>query len=672
VTAVITLFEGRFDRELLSGALTGWIALVPDVALGLIAAILIDVRPASAVLALGIGVCLIAALRAYAVVTARYRVLEVLDSFTDELGTAVLDDRLHTELLGQLRDRLHADSAWIEVIGDGPGRLELPGGSDHLVATELPAGADDLRERARGGAVALAGSHRTGDGIVGIVKVGDDRLLVGVADRRGEVRSFDHEDVRLFDVLVAHASVALQNVRLVDQLRTEVRANEDLATLDQLTGLPNRTLFTRRLDDARSSGSPVAVLLLGIDRFKDVNDTLGHQAGDELLVAIGGRLAAATGPDSVVARLGGDEFAVLWWGLPEDEAVVRSHGVIDAVDGLYPVMGIEIDVSAAGGLATQGTQQTTAVALLRCADVARYLAKEARSSLEVYSPDRDTYSPARLAMAGRLRSAIDAGELTLHYQPQLDMATQQVVGAEALIRWMPPGRPPVSPVDLIEVAERTGLIRPLTQFVLREAVGQAARWAAMGMPLRVSANLSARNLTDEGLVEQLAALLAEHDLSPSLFEVEVTETSVMADPAASVAALRAIHALGVNISVDDFGTGHSSLAYLTQLPVDQLKIDMSFVQVLGQGDAPTAVVGAIVDLGRRLGLEVIAEGVETAGNVDVLRGLGCHLAQGYFYSRPLAVPAFEDWFATHTGATPQPAARPAVAPPGARRHPTPA
>jgi len=567
-----------------------------------------------------VGAIVSAVDRASALVSLRHQVLEVLDSFTAALGTAVVDGDLHRTLLEQMGDRLHAETAWIQSADRPDERIVWHADGQPLRADEL-ADADDGRER--------------GDAIIGTVRVGDARLLVAVEHRAGSVRAFDGEDRRLFDLLVAHAGIALQNVRLVDQLRHEARLNEELATRDQLTGLPNRTKFLRDLDRLPPTG-PVGVLLLGVDRFQEVNDTLGHQRGDELLIEVGKRLLAAVDGEASIARLAGDEFAVRWPTADAHELLRRSRSVLSAVNGLYELAGMELDVSLTGGLAVRSERSTEPVTLLRQADVAMYLAKSDRQPLLIYSADRDTANAARLAMAGRLRQAISTRELTLDYQPQIDLATDRVIGVEALARWRPPGQErPVPPIEFIDVAERTGLIHSLTRLVLDQALEQAAAWAAAGLHLRVSANLSARNLEDPRLADDLHRLLAVHGVDPRRFEIEVTETSVMIDPPAAIETLRRIHDLGVAISIDDFGTGHSSLSYLTQLPVDQLKIDRSFVRDLTAPGNGAAVVNAIIDLGHHLGLEIVAEGVETPAHVELLTSMGADVGQGYVFARPL-------------------------------------
>ena len=639
VTAAISLFEGGFDKELLEGAVTGWAAVVPDVLISLLAVNVLDVSRSAVWLVGGIGVLFAAVVRLYSQVTARYRVLEVLDAFTSRLGEAVVAGRMREVLLEQLAELLHAETTWIEETGTAPPtRLVFHG--------EGP-----VREQPLGDRAALQAQMGAGpgeDGIVGIIHVDREVLLVGVEHRRGETRAFDREDVRLFNLLIGHVGIGLQNVRLVEELQEEARANELLATRDQLTGLPNRTLFHRWVRDTLGLGRGAAVLVLGIDRFKEVNETLGHAAGDALLEQVGARVEAAHG---FVARLGGDEFGLLWAGTDREKITQQARSVIEDLQGLYRLDGIDLDldVSATGGLTfgAKGTDEDDAITLLRQADVAMYLAKESRIPFGIYSADLDTFSPAQLAMAGALRAAIEAEELELHYQPKIDLRTERVVGAEALLRWFPEGRSPVPPPQFIEIAERTGLIKPLTRLVLRDAVRQAKRWSDAGHRWRISANLSSRNIDEPDLVPFVAGLLAEHQLDPSLLEIELTETSVMTDPALATTVMTDLRALGLSISIDDFGTGHSSLAQLTRLPVDQLKIDRSFVLDMETQSSGLVVVQTIVDLGQRLGLEIVAEGVETTANLTALRAMGCTTGQGYYFARPMAVQAFEAWIEGH-------------------------
>jgi diguanylate cyclase (GGDEF)-like protein len=412
-----------------------------------------------------------------------------------------------------------------------------------------------------------------------------------------------------------------------------------LATHDTLTGLPNRTLFHEGLDEQLAGVRSIVVLLIDLDRFKEVNDTLGHALGDELLVEVGRRLQPLLAPPDLVARLGGDEFAVLMEASSEAAALCRVDELLTRIRQPFDIAGLDVDIDASIGVAMADDPSLTAADLIRRADVAMYAAKEDRCGRALYSKDRDHYSAERLALAGRLRRGIADGELLLHYQPQVDLATGAAVGVEALLRWNYPGRGLLSPDEFIPVAERTELIRPLTSYVFSAAIAQAAQWSRDGYDLQMSVNLSARNLTEDDLVESITGLLISHRLSPSMLAVELTETTVMTNPDRAADVMRRLRAIGVKISIDDFGTGHSSLAYLTTLPNDELKIDRSFIQAMSTDPNAETVVRAIVDLARSLRLDIVAEGVETSEDAEALRQIGCSTAQGYLYSRPL--PAIE-------------------------------
>jgi diguanylate cyclase (GGDEF)-like protein len=416
-----------------------------------------------------------------------------------------------------------------------------------------------------------------------------------------------------------------------------------LATHDPLTGLPNRTLFHERLNEQLAGPRSIAVLLIDLDRFKEVNDTLGHALGDELLVEVGRRLRPLLpGPD-LIARLGGDEFAVLMEATDETDTLGRVDELLAQIRQPFDIAGLDFDIDASIGVAMADDPSLTAADLIRRADVAMYTAKEDRAGRALYASDRDHYSAERLALAGRLRRGIADGELVAHYQPQVDLATGHVVGVEALLRWDYPGRGLVSPNEFVPVAERTELIRPLTAFVFAAAIAQAAIWRRSGHDLNVSVNLSPRNLGEDDLVESVAHLLVLHNVPPASLVVELTETTVMASPSRAADVMRRLRAIGVKISIDDFGTGHSSLAYLTALPNDELKIDRSFIQAMSTDPNAETVVRAIVDLARSLRLDVVAEGIETAEDAAALQAIGCATGQGYLFSRPLTADAMTAW-----------------------------
>ncbi len=428
---------------------------------------------------------------------------------------------------------------------------------------------------------------------------------------------------------------------------------------DRLTGLPNRTLLADRLDQALRGGrreqTTAGLLLIDLDRFKDVNDTLGHHYGDALLQQIGPRLSAALRDVDSVARLGGDEFAVL---LPTvsgvDAALAVAEKLRHALTDPFVVDDVALDVEASIGVVVSGVHGQHAATLLQRADVAMYVAKEQNLGVFAYDPQADAHSPERLAVLGDLRRGLDRGELFLHYQPKVDLSSGVTVGAEALVRWQHPVRGLIPPDGFIPLAEHTGLIGPLTLYVLDAALTQVRSWLDAGHSVPVAVNLSARNLLDQRLSEQIVALLAKHRLRPDMLRLEVTESAIMTDPARAQALLARLHKLGIAIAIDDFGAGYTSLAQLKTLPVTELKIDRSFVATMDTDVANALIVRSVVDLGHNLGLTTIAEGVETQSAMNTLAEFGCDIVQGYHLARPLPAPEFLTWFAAHAP-EPQPA-----------------
>jgi diguanylate cyclase (GGDEF)-like protein len=423
---------------------------------------------------------------------------------------------------------------------------------------------------------------------------------------------------------------------------------------DSLTGLANRVLLRRQIQAMLTDvteARPLTLLMLDLNRFKDVNDTFGHHYGDRLLREAALRLTDTIGTDGTVARLGGDEFAILLPAAGAAQAEAAAARVEAALRAPLELDGYALEVSASVGLSLALSHTDNADALLRRADVAMYVAKRSGAEWAAYAPDQEHNTPDTLALIVELRRAIEQGELVLYYQPQVDLTTDRVIGVEALARWPHPRRGMVPPDEFIPLAEHTGLIRSLSNWVLLAAVVQARAWQLQGIDLPVAVNLSASNLQDSTLPDTVGALLREHGLSADCLQVEVTESAVMVDRDGAVAVLARLRALGVRVSVDDFGTGHSSLAYLKELPVDEVKIDKAFVQHLVTDPRDRAIVRAIIGLAHELGLVVVAEGVENRGTWDVLRRAGCDVIQGYFVSRPVSAADLAVWLsASRSGA----------------------
>jgi diguanylate cyclase (GGDEF)-like protein len=417
----------------------------------------------------------------------------------------------------------------------------------------------------------------------------------------------------------------------------QAAVNQFRARHDRLTGLPNRIELQERLaaelERARRHGGSVAVLVLDLDDFGDVNDTLGHHQGDALLCEVARRLVEAAHPDELVARFGGDEFAVLTpraRDVPEAERL--AHRLRAALAPPARIQGVDLDVRATVGIAIHPRDGDAADLLLLRASMAEHSAKEDGRAAVAYDLARDHHSPERLALAAELRQGIDAGELELSYQPKLDLRTGAIAGVEALVRWRHPARGMLMPDEFMGLAERTGLVRPLTHWTLREATRQQERWVAAGLALGIAVNLSARALAPD-LPGFMTELVRAHP--GTRLEIELTETTMLRGTAESVAILDSLAALGFRLAVDDFGTGYASLAYLKRLPVQEIKIDRAFVTTMDSDPDDRAIVHAILDLARRLGLDVVAEGVETAAVLEDLRALGCRFAQGYAVGRPM-------------------------------------
>jgi len=495
--------------------------------------------------------------------------------------------------------------------------------------------------------VPLNGRRRFLGGIAGINKQGGG--------------DFDQRDFELLSLFASQVTVAIENAMILEQLNTagrraeayreklEVlnarlkRTNSDLQRLavrDPLTGLPNRTLIMDRLRqamrEAHRNEQNMALIMLDLDHFKEVNDTLGHSVGDNLLVGVGRSLGSVLREPDTLGRLGGDEFAIV---LPDTD----RESITTVVDKLQSALRepIRVDhnsfsVGASMGVALYPDHGEDASSLLKCADVAMYSAKRTRGDYAVYDPLEDQHNPDRLEMLQDLRTAIQEEAMSIAFQPKLDLRTNRVTGIEALARWIYPQRGVVPPFEFIPVVEHTGLIKPFTLQILDKAVAFCRQCVDKGYLLDVAVNLSAHNLRDPNLPEQIGDILLRHNLDKRFLTLEITESAIMHEPERSLDILNALDRMGVDLSIDDFGTGYSSLSYLKRLPVKQLKIDRSFVGDLIDDRDDAMIVRSTIDLAHNLGLSTVAEGVETEEILERLLEMGCDLAQGYLISRPLS------------------------------------
>lgn len=474
--------------------------------------------------------------------------------------------------------------------------------------------------------------------------------------RQGSLLEVEARVARKVDRGSASTGMVVVLVDVTERRRLE-RKLVYRAQHDALTHLPNREALLTRLGAiltaTRSNGGRTGLLLIDLDRFKKVNDTYGHACGDHLLAQIGPRLlAGAVRSNDMVARLSGDEFAIL---LPGLDSVADATAIATRVHAMlcrpFQVEGFGMEIGASIGIAVSPEHGTETAELFHSADTAMYEAKETAAGVVLYDPSLSGQTLVPSGMLGQLRHAIEHGELVVHYQPKVDVATEQVCGSEALVRWQHPSRGLLSPADFIPIAENGGLMNPLTDYVLDAALAQAHIWAENGTPVQVSVNLSARNLDDLTLPQRVQTMLARHEVPPELLCLEITETAVMRDPDSALIVLGELSTAGIALSLDDYGTGYSSMSYLRRLPVTELKVDRSFIAGLGDRDADDVLVRSTIELGHQLNMRVVAEGAEDAATIAALRQLGCDAIQGYYYSRPMSSADFDAWLAARTPAT---------------------
>ena len=648
LAAVMAIVAGVAWTDLVGDfVLSSIVFPIAGTALALQACVMFQIEPVATVLFAVTFTLVITGYRAYAILRARYANLQLLYQFTDAVKSAPESRSMIEGLLQATRQVLNAEVAEL-ILSDGtggfhhylttaPGRFESRGQpTTWTVIDDCAQGLLASRGTKEPKAVAWLAAQGWEDGmVVPIHRDGQTVATLAVANREDDVATFDREHFRLFGTLANHAAVSLENTELIERLTFE-------AYHDALTELGNRQEFHRRLTGAlqqRQAGQKIAVALIDLDRFKEINDTLGHHTGDEMLTWLGRRINTVLPPHAVAARLGGDEFAVY---------VAYEGTKTDALDVMRTMLAplwtepfhirqahLDVDVCGSVGVAVAPDDAEDAPTLLQRADVAMYTAKgeSGIGNVAPYKSERDTNSAQKLALAAELRTAISEHQLDVCFQPQVDLASGLIASTEALVRWSHPQRGQMSPDEFIPLAERTGLIVPLTELVLDRALRACNLWRNAGTELSVAVNVSVRSLGDGDIVHTVQGLLAQHQVPPHLLTIEVTESGVMEDERRNVGILEALAQLGVRLAIDDFGTGYSSLAYLKQLPVNEVKIDKSFVMGMEDNTDDAAIVRSIIELARNLRLSVVAEGVETRTAFDMLTKLGCTTAQGYFIGR---------------------------------------
>lgn len=614
-----------------------------------------------------VAILVVLAYRGYLRLVRRFATLQRLQAFGRSVASERLEQRATIEtILSEATSVLRAAEAELWLPGSGrtlqayrrlhDGTLEarrvalpetgpiaaaLAGGEASRFALDDPeSGADATRGRS-GAPVAL--------GLVAPLRLGSNEPGALLALGRTEALDpFDDDDLALFEALATQAGVALERARLFEELRTEALRKAHQASHDALTGLGNRAYYAELVGAGLAAHDHVAVAIFDLDRFKDVNDTLGHAVGDRLLVEIAQRLVTEAAGRASVVRLGGDEFGLVIAGVTGIEAALEVvRDLHTSIARPVQLEELALATSASCGVAISPGHGRDAATLLQRADAAMYLGKAAGSEVVCYDPARDVQTERRLALGGHLAQALEgAGQISLLFQPIVRLADGAVPRVEALARWVHPDLGAVPPDEFVAIAEHLGLVTRLTDVVLAQACAQAARWRQAGLALDVAVNLSVRDAVDRRLPDRVAAALSQSGLVAEALTLELTETAVMTDLEVARTILEQLAALGVELAIDDFGTGYSSLAYLHRLPVDELKIDRSFITNLGRDFGDGVIVASSIAMAHSLGLSVIAEGVEDTVSWEALAEAGCDFIQGYYLSKPLKAAELEHWLAT--------------------------
>jgi diguanylate cyclase (GGDEF)-like protein len=657
---VLGYSEGSLSLRRYLHELTDYPPVAAGVAtLGFVAAYALQGGPAASWALLAVLAGLLVAYRTYGRLRRRHESLERLFGFTRSLPDATFTDQAPQRLLHAVRELFHAEYSALVLAGANTEpplvvsarENETGGAVRHEHATlalheYVLSSAQPLLRTRSGRSAQPANDAPLRDCVATLLRDGSDVLgSLIVADRMGDVQTFTDDDLQLLQTIATQVSAAVRNAQLIEKLRYD-------AGHDALTGLCNRvaweTAASRQLRVADWDQERVdAVILVDLDGFKDVNDTLGHHHGDRLLVQVAARLSAAVGSLGTVARFGGDEFAVLVPGRTRAEAVRTAEAIAAATREPIALGDVTVEVQASAGIAVAPAHGTDLPTLLKRADLAMYSSKRTTADVTVFHDSLEDHGPNRLALMADLRRALNNGEIVIAVQPKAVLPHGRVIGVEALARWTHAQQGAISPEVFIPLAERSGLIREVTAATLDQALAACSGWMSLGLRISVAVNLSPRALLDVNLVSVVTDALARHAVPASLLTLEITESSVISDPDAALNALHALRELGVRLSVDDFGTGYSSLSYLKRLPVQEVKIDRSFVRDLVRDPDDEVIVRAVTDLGRSLHLDIVAEGVEDLATWRRLQQFGPIVVQGYYLSRPMPPAHFVSWLREH-------------------------
>ncbi|MEV4629122.1 EAL domain-containing protein [Micromonospora sp. NPDC049523] len=658
VIGVITLVQGtQAGWEVTRTAAPNLIVAAANMSVGLIVLIALATTWWSVVLlaVLAGGLALVG--RSYAQFFRQHRTLADMYDLTRAMTRSGQDGTLADVMLGRVRALMQAEYAtlWLPAQGRHPevlltARVDDPGlldfGRTPLIARQRAYqekqtiavggrldGDEEVRAALRAGGAkdVIVAPLRSGEAVIGTLEL---------VNRLSDSTHFLPGDIPIFETIAAHVAVALENSRLVDRLRHD-------AYHDGLVNLPNRRRMTEALEEAvrvRAPGEVVAVLLFDVDGLRQVNESLGHAAGDEVLTEVASRLRSSAPAAALVGRIGGDEFLVTLRAENAEAATELAAELREQIQDQMVFGTLVLDVDTAVGVAVHPDHGNDPETLLRRVDLAATAAKSTPGSVQLFNPALESRSMHRLGLAGDLRRALDNGEIEVYFQPKVTLDDRRLVGVECLARWEHPAHGPVSPEDFVAVAEHTGQLERLTEAVLREGLRRSRDWTAGDEPLAVSVNLSARTLIDQHFPDRVQELLAEYGVAPELLTFEIKEAGVLDGTNRPMPTLRRLREVGVRLSVDDFGTGYSSLSYLRRLPVDEVKVDRSFVQGMATDPVDLAIVNAVVTLSQQFGLTVVAEGVESELTLELLQDIGCQIGQGFLFSRPLPYERLEAWF----------------------------
>jgi diguanylate cyclase (GGDEF)-like protein len=661
VIGVISLIQGGMSvKRVVRIGTPSLVVCALNSTVGLVVLLAVERSGWAVLLIGGVGAALVVVYRAYAQFLRQHKSLAEIYDLARVIAETRNDGTLADVLLGRVRELVRAEYAtlWLPAQARYPEML-LSARVDDGGLIDLSPTPEALRSRAveTGETVAVGPKlgdnelrlvlHEAGVKDAIVVPMRSGSAVIGtleVASRLIDPATFGPDDVRLVETVAAHTAVAVENSRLVDRLRFD-------AQHDALTGLPNRRRITGALEEAvkvRAPGEVVAVIQFDVSGLRDVNESLGHAAGDRLLAEVARRLRAQAPPAALVARVGGDEFVMTLRMGSADEAIELATDLRRTLQVPMEIGSLTLDVDTAVGVAVHPDHGSEPAALLQRADVATHAAKSTSSAVQMFNLGLESRSARRLGLAGDLRRALDNHELDVVFQPKVTLVGRQLVGVECLARWEHGAHGSVSPEDFVAVAEHTGQLNRLTETVLREGLRRCRQWADASRPLNVAVNLSARTLTDPDFPDRVSALLAEFGVAPRQLTLEMSEAGVTSDSDRPLPTLRRLHQLGVRLAVDDFGTGYSSLSHLRRLPIDEVKIDRAFVQGMATDPGDLAIVRAIVDLSRNFGLTVVAEGVESELTLTLLEEIGCDIGQGFLFSRPLSYDRLEAWFSAQT------------------------